>query len=244
MRIHGLVLLFGVPGEALGEFWRRRWGVQLSQFRRIVLCEGARPLAYVAANLIEGRWSPAELAAVSKRFRAISGALRLASMAFRARYAPENLSTRLLERSPGALVLSPSGALIAASPVARDWLRRDEELGQWLSDKPLEASALRLRRLSLQVAPYASRTGLRWQIVHCTPSQELPPTRLTERASTPLSPREREICEWLIAGYTNAEIAAQVGVRPSTVKTMLERLYSKLDVGGRVDLTRLLSREA
>jgi DNA-binding CsgD family transcriptional regulator len=48
-----------------------------------------------------------------------------------------------------------------------------------------------------------------------------------------LTPREREIV-WLVAeGKTNAQIAMQLWVAPSTVKKHLEHVYEKLGVGGR-----------
>jgi len=48
-----------------------------------------------------------------------------------------------------------------------------------------------------------------------------------------LTPREREIVELVAEGKTNAQIAAQLWVAPSTVKKHLEHVYEKLGVGRR-----------
>lgn len=45
-----------------------------------------------------------------------------------------------------------------------------------------------------------------------------------------LTPREREIVELVAEGKTNAEIAAQLWVAPSTVKKHLEHVYAKLGI--------------
>jgi len=60
-----------------------------------------------------------------------------------------------------------------------------------------------------------------------TPGQA-PPTRL--RAT--LSPRERDVLDALATGASHAEIATQLGVRPTTVSTHLMRLYRRLGVSG------------
>lgn len=53
-------------------------------------------------------------------------------------------------------------------------------------------------------------------------------------AYTELTPREREIV-WLVAeGKTNAQIAVELWVAPSTVKKHLEHVYEKLGVGRRM----------
>ena len=48
-----------------------------------------------------------------------------------------------------------------------------------------------------------------------------------------LTSREREIVELVAEGKTNAQIAVQLWVAPSTVKKHLEHIYSKLGVGRR-----------
>lgn len=48
-----------------------------------------------------------------------------------------------------------------------------------------------------------------------------------------LTPREREIVYLVAEGKTNAQIATQLWVAPSTVKKHLENIYAKLGVGGR-----------
>jgi DNA-binding CsgD family transcriptional regulator len=48
-----------------------------------------------------------------------------------------------------------------------------------------------------------------------------------------LTTREREIVELVAEGKTNAQIAAQLWVAPSTVKKHLEHVYEKLGVGRR-----------
>ena len=48
-----------------------------------------------------------------------------------------------------------------------------------------------------------------------------------------LTPREREIVELVAEGKTNAQIAVQLWVAPSTVKKHLEHIYAKLGVGSR-----------
>ena len=45
-----------------------------------------------------------------------------------------------------------------------------------------------------------------------------------------LTPREREVLEWVAAGKTNRDIAAIVGARPRTIEKHLERIYEKLGV--------------
>ena len=52
-------------------------------------------------------------------------------------------------------------------------------------------------------------------------------------AYTRLTPREREIVVLVGEGKTNAQIAAQLWVAPSTVKKHLEHVYEKLGVGRR-----------
>jgi DNA-binding CsgD family transcriptional regulator len=48
-----------------------------------------------------------------------------------------------------------------------------------------------------------------------------------------LTPREREIVFLVAAGKTNAQIAAELWVTPSTVKKHLENVYQKLGVSSR-----------
>jgi len=52
-------------------------------------------------------------------------------------------------------------------------------------------------------------------------------------AYTLLTPREREIVGLVAEGQTNAQIAVQLWVAPSTVKKHLEHVYEKLGVGRR-----------
>lgn len=52
-------------------------------------------------------------------------------------------------------------------------------------------------------------------------------------ACAELTPREREIVELVAEGKTNAQIATQLWVAPSTVKKHLEHVYEKLGVRGR-----------
>jgi DNA-binding CsgD family transcriptional regulator len=55
-----------------------------------------------------------------------------------------------------------------------------------------------------------------------------------------LTPREREIVELVAQGKTNAQIATQLWVAPSTVKKHLEHVYEKLGVGRRTAAATLL----
>ncbi|MFC4425828.1 response regulator [Deinococcus navajonensis] len=50
-----------------------------------------------------------------------------------------------------------------------------------------------------------------------------------------LTPRESEVLPLLAMGYSNKEIAKNLGVSPDTVKDHLARLYSKLDAGDRTE---------
>lgn len=51
-----------------------------------------------------------------------------------------------------------------------------------------------------------------------------------------LTDRQREVYRLIAAGYHDAEIAAQVGMRPGTVKTYVARLKAKFDLRTRAEL--------
>ena len=50
-----------------------------------------------------------------------------------------------------------------------------------------------------------------------------------------LTSREKEVLAFLTAGKSNAEIAASLNISPSTVKSHLSSIFSKLDVTNRTE---------
>ena len=57
-----------------------------------------------------------------------------------------------------------------------------------------------------------------------------------------LSPREVQIARGVMEDRTEHGIARELGISPHTVHTHLERVYRKLEVGSRVQLSVLLMR--
>jgi DNA-binding CsgD family transcriptional regulator len=60
-----------------------------------------------------------------------------------------------------------------------------------------------------------------------------------ERA--PLTPRERDVVEALLAGGSTPEIAERTGLTVATVSTYLKRIFAKLGVRSRVELVARLA---
>ena len=57
-----------------------------------------------------------------------------------------------------------------------------------------------------------------------------------------LSPRERQVLHLVVEGCTSKEIAAIVGVKPSSVDTYRSRIMAKLDIGDVPALVRFAVR--
>lgn len=53
-----------------------------------------------------------------------------------------------------------------------------------------------------------------------------------------LSKREREVLRLVAAGKSNNEVAAELGIRPNTVKNHLARMYDEANVNNRTELAR------
>ena len=59
---------------------------------------------------------------------------------------------------------------------------------------------------------------------------------LPASATPPLPPRAREVLDLLLQGLSEKEIAARLGLRPSTVHDHVKRLYAHFGVGSRAEL--------
>ncbi len=82
-----------------------------------------------------------------------------------------------------------------------------------------------------------ARAALRWRLSEALGTQH---GDGKSSAYTQLTPREREIVVLVAEGKTNAQIAAQLWVAPSTVKKHLEHVYEKLGVGRRTAAATLV----
>ena len=61
-------------------------------------------------------------------------------------------------------------------------------------------------------------------------AREAPADAAADITEMPLTPREREVLDWVAAGKTNRDIATILGASPRTVEKHLERIYEKLGV--------------
>ena len=57
-----------------------------------------------------------------------------------------------------------------------------------------------------------------------------------------LSPRERQVLKFVVEGRTSKEIAAIVGVKPSSIDTYRSRVMTKLEIDDVPSLVRLAIR--
>lgn len=57
-----------------------------------------------------------------------------------------------------------------------------------------------------------------------------------------LSPREREVLRLVVEGKTSKEIAAMVGMKPSSIDTYRSRIMAKLEVTDLASLVRYAIR--
>lgn len=54
-----------------------------------------------------------------------------------------------------------------------------------------------------------------------------------------LTPRQRELVEYVALGHTNADIGAALGLSPNSVRNHLARVFARLGAANRADLVRL-----
>jgi DNA-binding NarL/FixJ family response regulator/DNA-binding HxlR family transcriptional regulator len=96
-------------------------------------------------------------------------------------------------------------------------------------------------RVQMSVEPVASGTVALPTVMLM---QRAEAGRMTERRERPalrdLSTREREVAEALGAGSTKREIAEKLGVKFSTINTLVTRIYRKLAVTRRAQLVNII----
>jgi DNA-binding NarL/FixJ family response regulator len=68
------------------------------------------------------------------------------------------------------------------------------------------------------------------------PPQMPSPAAQSERAHSPLSPREGEIVSLVAQGFKNREMAEKMFISEQTVKNHLHNIFDKLDVSDRLEL--------
>ena len=208
------------------------------------------PIGYVGYAMPNG--ADAKLAKrVRRGFRASNVVLRTTGLIAQARQ--RNHSEDVYdERGDGVVVLSTANrCVVARSPIARRLLDRGAELEHFVDEcasSPLsnfERSRWELGGVTVSAHPRERPSGaltvLRLRTNEATSA--VPPSNIDSTGR--LSPRERQLC-WLLQreGGTNRTLAASLRVSPATVKSMLERIYNKLDVRSRTELVVELHRRA
>jgi DNA-binding CsgD family transcriptional regulator len=166
------------------------------------------------------------------------------------------------------IVLESSGWMVVG--VERDAVRALSIAGRELPDRVLVlADPERLRAESfvrrLAGSELAPGVVVQWRDDDAPPGA-LPPTasidELLEAILTPttislneasssqelamlgtLTPRERTILSLLAHGRTRAQVAAELGVTPNTVRTHTQHLYAKLRLHTASDLVRFAARQ-
>lgn len=72
------------------------------------------------------------------------------------------------------------------------------------------------------------------------PRPSVPVSRVAKNGA--LTPREQEVLRYVCGGLTNAEIATALGTSPSTVKTQISSILTKMDAANRTELASRAAR--
>ena len=59
-----------------------------------------------------------------------------------------------------------------------------------------------------------------------------------------IPPHQKEICQEILSGKSDKQIATALGLQVATIRTHISRLFARLDVQDRVELILFLFRQA
>jgi DNA-binding CsgD family transcriptional regulator len=157
---------------------------------------------------------------------------------------------------PGLLLLDASLARVNATGGALHWLAEIDDGMDAKSGLPYAVMTIAHRALADPVGPARGRTCTRagrWLTLHAerladNPTQVsviIEPTRPIEIAELMadaygLTARERGVVRLLAAGYSRGEIARLLSLSAHTVDDHIKRIFAKLDVRSRAELTAKL----
>lgn len=142
----------------------------------------------------------------------------------------------MAERADAAFLLDRQGRVLAESPAAALLRAQSPVVLRVLAGHAAAAP----KRSAVHTLP---GMGLRFSVAVCAPGLTGSPllvsvSRLDQGPHRPVTMRQRQLLAFVRAGLRNAEIAERMQIRPSTVKTMLERLYRLVGVPNRQALAR------
>lgn len=116
------------------------------------------------------------------------------------------------------------GAALAAGILILQWI----EYQHFARTHPGEVRIALLAALFLGVGIWVGAQLFRGRAAK-TPADGNPKAQ----AALGISPREKDVLDLLAAGFSNKEIARELGVSPNTVKTHVARLLEKLEANRR-----------
>jgi DNA-binding CsgD family transcriptional regulator len=194
-------------------------------------------------------FSPTETALIERSTAGVAAAIRR-----------EMVLTEIDRRDdtdgPGLLLLDASLARANATGGALRWLAEIDDGVDAARGLPYAVMTVAHRALADPAAPARGRTRTRtgrWLTLHAERLADDPthisviiePTRPVEIAELMadaygLTARERGVVRLLAAGYSRGEIARGLGLSPHTVDDHIKRIFVKLDVRSRAELTSKL----
>jgi NarL family two-component system response regulator LiaR len=77
-----------------------------------------------------------------------------------------------------------------------------------------------------------------------SPTVSSPDTMLMIKPNTNLAPREHQVLKALSCGHPYKRIASDLGVSISTIQTLVERSYRKLQVNNKIEAVLKYARES
>lgn len=200
---------------------------------RLVVCCGARQVAFVGVGVPEGTtFTDDERERLIATSAALVVPLRMAAVIAASTMERSPLEKMLDASDEAVVAVDSNGAIIDTSPVASGLVRSDRSIPDRIRDavRTLRrtVAVVRADDYVIHVTQCAADRAVKYLVVIDGRGFAEPPVPLTER--------QLELLGHLRRGLSNAEIATAMGNAPSTVKTMLERLYQRACVANRVEL--------
>jgi DNA-binding CsgD family transcriptional regulator len=203
--------------SALARYWSRH-GTS-TDYRRRVICVGDRAVALAGSTVIDDRPIDEETwAYMDERIVATVPSIRLSAIA-------AGIADGVANDDVVGYFL-PDGTMLAAA--------NDAGVASAVA---CASESLRTRSCHSFVAG-----GVRYGLRRSEHVQSVEVMELVATRGHALSERDAALVDWVRRGLTNREVAAMLGVPPTTVKKALERLFTKQGASNRVELLRMLDR--